>query len=102
MPKPPAPLAAIRWLGRRCLAGWLALVGVLAICAPALGADAQIVTIDRAVSVQQMVEPGSVQQLALPVKLPDDWALTRPRFEGSVWYRTGFDRPTGVDSHELM
>jgi len=96
MPKPPAIPAAAWWLARRCV-GWClaALSACLAIALPALAADDQIVVIDRAVSVQHIVEPG-------PVRLPDDWAVTRPRFEGSVWYRTGFDRPTGVDSHELM
>ena len=103
MPKPPAIPAAAWWLARRCV-GWClaALSGCLAIALPTLAADDQIVVIDRAVSVQHIVEPGAVKQLTLSVKLPDDWAVTRPRFEGSVWYRTGFDRPTGVDSHELM
>ena len=39
---------------------------------------------------------------AVPVKLPDDWALTRPRHEGAVWYRTGFDRPANTDAHDLL
>ena len=39
---------------------------------------------------------------ARTVQLPDDWAVTRPRYEGAVWYRTGFDRPADVDSHELL
>jgi len=39
---------------------------------------------------------------ALPVTLPDDWAVTRPRFEGSVWYRVEFDRPPGTDANELL
>ena len=32
---------------------------------------------------------------ALAVSLPDDWAKTRPDFQGSVWYRAGFDLPPG-------
>ena len=79
-----------------------AVVASLVLVLPALAADAQNVVIDRAVSVQSIVEPGAVKQVTLPVKLPDDWAVTRPRFEGSVWYRTGFDRPAGVDPAELM
>ncbi|MES3014096.1 MAG: ATP-binding protein [Pseudomonadota bacterium] len=103
MSKPPAPVDAARSLARRCVAGFVvALSGWLAPGLPARAADDQIVVIDRAVSVQNIVEPGAVRQLTLPVSLPDDWAVTRPRFEGSVWYRTGFDRPAGVDSHELM
>ena len=27
------------------------------------------------------------------IRLPDDWALSRPDFSGSVWYRIQFDRP---------
>ena len=70
---------------------------------PALAADEPgVLRIDRAVAVQSVARPGAVAQIALPVRLPDDWAVTRPRFEGSVWYRTGFDRPAGVDSHEMM
>ena len=61
-----------------------------------------VLVIDKALSVQSIAAPGAVTQLALPVSLPDDWAVSRPRFEGSVWYRTGFDRPAGIDSHELM
>ena len=80
----------------------VALLGWLAPGLPAHAADDQIVVIERVVSVQNIVEPGAVRQLTLPVNLPDDWAVTRPRFEGSVWYRTGFDRPVGVDSRELM
>jgi signal transduction histidine kinase len=80
----------------------VALVAWLAIGLPAAAADAPTEVIDRAVSVQSIALPGAVQQVTLPVKLPDDWAVTRPRFEGSVWYRTGFDRPAGVDPTELM
>ncbi len=61
-----------------------------------------VLVIDKALSVQAIAALGAVTQLALQVTLPDDWAVSRPRFEGSVWYRTGFDRPAGIDSHELM
>lgn len=27
------------------------------------------------------------------VELPDDWSRTRPRYDGTVWYRVQFDRP---------
>ena len=103
MPNPPVPVNAARSLARRCVIAFGAvLLGWLAPGLPAGAADDQIVVIDRAVSVQNIVEPGAVRQFTLPVSLPDDWAVTRPRFEGSVWYRTGFNRPAGVDSRELM
>src|SRR5688500_8605187 len=25
------------------------------------------------------------------VRLPDDWSVSRPRYDGPVWYRVGFD-----------
>ena len=34
--------------------------------------------------------------------LPDDWADSRPRFDGTVAYDLGFDRPAGTDPRELM
>ncbi|MES2227685.1 MAG: ATP-binding protein [Pseudomonadota bacterium] len=88
-------------------AGSLARCGIVAVlawaaCALPARADDHVLVIDKAVSVQSVGNPGSYTEIALPVTLPDDWAVTRPHFEGSVWYRTGFDRPAGVDPHELM
>jgi two-component system, NarL family, sensor histidine kinase UhpB len=64
---------------------------------------APVLVIDKALSVG--IAPGtqpSFGTLALPVTLPDDWAQTRPRFDGNVWYRVSFDRPAGVDAQELL
>ncbi len=33
---------------------------------------------------------------AQTVALPDDWAVSRPRFDGEVRYRMRFDRPAGI------
>jgi two-component system, NarL family, sensor histidine kinase UhpB len=68
----------------------------------ARAADAQVLVIDKALSVHSGGEPVSYTSPALPVSLPDDWSVTQPRYEGIVWYRIGFDRPQGVDSHELL
>ena len=102
-------LAVAALLPSRCgrLALALVLVLVLAMLLamnPTLARadDAQRVLITQAVAVQSVGDPIAFTSLARPVRLPDDWSVTRPRFEGSVWYRTGFDRPAGVDSHELM
>ena len=100
--KPLAFAAAVGSLARCGRAALAALMLALTGALPALAADEQIVVIDKALAVQSVGVPGSYTQLALPVSLPDDWALTRARFEGSVWYRTAFDRPAGVDPHELM
>jgi signal transduction histidine kinase len=61
-----------------------------------------IIVIDRAVSVRSIATTGGLSQLAQAVQLPDDWSVSRPQFSGSVWYRTGFDRPPGTDPHELL
>ena len=74
----------------------------LAMLGAARAADASVVVIDKAISVHSVGEGAALKQVAVAVTLPDDWAASRPRFEGSVWYRTSFDRPAGVDSHELM
>ncbi|HWH84769.1 MAG TPA: ATP-binding protein [Burkholderiaceae bacterium] len=118
MSLPPAPAAAAGPAGRSpaaWAAGWrratlaaaLAAFAALAFAGPAhaqanaTSADSQVV-IDQVVSVQSAGVPGAAVDIAKPVRLPDDWAVSRPRFEGTVWYRTGFDRPAGADSHELM
>ena len=84
---------------RGCVLAWLLASGLVL---PSSAAEAQVVVVDKAMSVQSVGQPGAITQIAMPVKLPDDWAVTRPRFEGSVWYRTGFDRPAGADPHEMM
>jgi hypothetical protein len=33
---------------------------------------------------------------AQAVALPDDWSRSRPGYQGSVWYRAGFDLPAGA------
>jgi hypothetical protein len=64
---------------------------------------ASVIVIDRALSVAATSSANaSFTAAALPVTLPDDWADSRPRFEGSVWYRAPFDRPPGTDPHDLM
>jgi two-component system, NarL family, sensor histidine kinase UhpB len=36
------------------------------------------------------------------VTLPDDWARSRPKYDGSVWYRVTFDAPADAQRGELM
>jgi len=100
MPNTPFAFAAAARTLARC--GIVAALAWAAGALPAHAADDHVLVIDRALSVQSVGSPGAYTEVALPVRLPDDWAVTRPRFEGSVWYRTGFDRPAGADSHELM
>ena len=61
-----------------------------------------LVVINKALAVYSVTELGLIKQVAGEVSLPDNWASTRPRFGGSVWYRTSFNRPSSLDSHELL
>jgi len=66
-------------------------------------ADPSVLVIDHALAVGTATgAPASFIAPTQAVTLPDDWSVTRPRFDGSVWYRASFDRPAGADPHELM
>jgi two-component system sensor histidine kinase UhpB len=75
---------------------------LLATLSAAAGA-AQVLTITEA---QAAYSSGSdatgLTQSVQPVHLPDDWAVTRPRFDGSVWYRAEFDRPPARTPDDLQ
>ncbi|RQP22567.1 sensor histidine kinase [Piscinibacter terrae] len=79
---------------RTLLALGLLVLGALASAAP--------VVINQAASVNSagLEFPDSVT--TQQVKLPDDWSQSRPRYDGSVWYRTTFDIPPGTPSSELL
>jgi two-component system sensor histidine kinase UhpB len=68
----------------------------------ALASDEQVLLIDKALSVVGSSGAPAFTPATIAVTLPDDWAETRPRYEGVVWYRTSFDRPAGTDAYELM
>ena len=90
---------------RFALTAMTALMWLAASLPLAAGAadSAPVLVIDKALSVGIVPgAPPSFAASALPVTLPDDWAQSRPRFEGNVWYRVGFDRPAGVDAQELL
>jgi signal transduction histidine kinase len=95
-------------LAARCGRGWRAiarsvlLVASLALVAGAHASAEPVLVIKGALASNATGERFSLANAAVPVTLPDDWAVTRPRYEGTVWYRTGFDRPAGVDPHELL
>ena len=83
------------------LAGLL-LVLTAPIPASAAGESAQVQVITSAFAATTGPDHFTLTQPAAPVSLPDDWAQTHPRFEGSVWYRTGFDLPGAPSPNELM
>ena len=61
-----------------------------------------VLTITSALAVSGPAERFSADAAAVAVTLPDDWAETRPRQDGSVWYRAAFDRPVDVPADELL
>jgi two-component system, NarL family, sensor histidine kinase UhpB len=61
-----------------------------------------VLVINGALAWTATADRVSIGPAAVPVPLPDDWAVTRPGYEGAVWYRTGFDRPPNTDAHELL
>jgi signal transduction histidine kinase len=65
-------------------------------------AHASTLTISSALSVNG--GPGRLPSSAAPrqVSLPDDWSVTRPDHDGSVWYRATFIRPPDVADNELL
>lgn len=83
---------------------FLPLLFVLLLFVPPLAraANEPLLVIDRAVSVNSSNAATSLTPTTLSVSLPDDWAVTRPHFEGVVWYRSSFDRPEGTDAYELL
>lgn len=92
---------------RRLLRVWRRLIGRL--CAAALPAltiaataTAAPVHIDRALSVAGGQPRYPAGEPALTVALPDRWASSRPGYEGSVWYRTGFRLDGGSLPDELL
>lgn len=70
------------------------LTGLLAHAAPLVIQRAESVN-----SAQTRFPEGVATQ---PVRLPDDWAQSRPRHDGSVWYRLGFDLPAGTPPEALL
>jgi len=83
----------------------LGLLAALGFAASAAAADppAQVRVIDQALSVT--AAPDSrvrFDENAHVVQLPDDWAESRPRFAGTVWYRAAFRLADAVGSDELL
>jgi two-component system sensor histidine kinase UhpB len=86
--------SAFRFLVRLGLAAFLALA------AAAAGATPLVVT--EALSVNGAGEHFPAGAAARMVRLPDDWSQSRPRHDGSVWYRVGFDVAPGTPPDALL
>jgi signal transduction histidine kinase len=81
----------------------LAVVLVLAgAAARAADPPSQIRVIEQALSVVGTEGRIRFDDSARLVHLPDDWAETRPKFAGTVWYRAAFRLADAVGSDELL
>jgi two-component system sensor histidine kinase UhpB len=85
-----ARLWLLRWL--------LALLLSLA----ALPVSALTIELVRALSVQSDAAHFPEDERAVSVALPDDWAVTRRRAEGPMWYRMRFDMPASIGEEDLL
>lgn len=80
------------------------IASLQAFAAPANAAPASAASfvISEAKSVNSDAPRFPEDAPATAVRLPDDWSLSRPRHDGSVWYRTSFNIPPGTASDELL
>ena len=95
---------ALRWL-RAAACGvvvWLMAAAPPAAAQSADGAAPPVLLIDKAISVASSLDHFPADEAGLAVSLPDDWSDSRPRHDGSVWYRTRFDLPASAPDHELL
>jgi signal transduction histidine kinase len=78
----------------------VALALLLGVVRVAVAAPVQ--TLTSAVSVDSAADHFPVDQAGVEVNLPDDWSDSRPRHDGSVWYRLRFARPAPSEPGELQ
>ena len=78
------------------------LPGAAAAAAADSAAGLSTLTITQALSVNSDADtyPGNVP--ATIVELPDEWSASRPRHEGSVWYRVNFDASREAGTNEVL
>jgi len=66
------------------------------------GVSAAPLVISQASAVMSAAPQFPSSDAEQTVALPDDWSRSRPRYEGSVWYRVSFDAPADAQRGELM
>jgi two-component system, NarL family, sensor histidine kinase UhpB len=64
---------------------------VAMLCAALTATAAPVQEITSAVAVNAIAQRFPAEVPAAAVELPDDWSTSRPRHDGSVWYRVNFD-----------
>jgi signal transduction histidine kinase len=87
---------------RTHLASLLTALLLLLTMAAGQPAAAQTLTLSRALSIEAETPRFPVTDATRAVDLPDDWAESRPRYAGSVWYRLVFDAPGARESSALL
>ena len=95
----------LRGAARRTVAALLAFAAAsiaALLAAPTAHAAAAVITITSAQAAQASNDQFLGEQAPVPITLPDDWADSRPRFDGLVRYRALFDRPPGAEPNELL
>ncbi|MCB2020163.1 MAG: sensor histidine kinase [Burkholderiaceae bacterium] len=63
---------------------------------------ASVHTFSDAISVESDARKFPQDAVALVQKLPDDWELSRPGYEGAVWYRVNFNAPRAADPDAVL
>jgi len=93
-----------RGAARQAVCVLMALAASLAalLTSPVAHAGAAIVTITSVRAAQAANDQFLGEQAPVLVTLPDDWSVSRPRFDGLVRYRAAFDRPPGTEPNELL
>ncbi len=104
MPTPAAFFNA----ARRALPGppaWVGLAALLLALAVSTAAWTKGAPIEPSYQAKVLVSnDASIPDMALQgsTPLPDDWAVSRPRTSGVVWYRVSFELPTGTGRDDLL
>jgi two-component system, NarL family, sensor histidine kinase UhpB len=81
---------------------WTLLLALLAALSFTGAAAAAPLLITQAESVNSAAARFPESVPTQPVRLPDDWAQTRPRHDGSVWYRVAFATPPATASDDVL
>ena len=68
----------------------------------AVADDSGVLLFERALSSNATSDKFPSETPAASTTLPDEWALTRPRVDGSAWYRIAFDLPPGTSPDRLL
>lgn len=93
------PLPGAAW--RVLLLAALAFALGLGAAAARAQAD-EVLTIAEALVGEADVERFPEDTATAPVTLPDDWSISRPRYDGRLWYRVRFTPPQALQRGELL